>query len=168
VFGAQRLSGCQWGSLAGGPLRYGGRAYRLVVYPPGSDDRDRVMLRVTQWWPGGGVLIAVLVFAVLGEQVGFPESLGLAVAVFLGPLLWLRHSVRRQRRDLAIVHAEYVIDPAPPADLARCRRLVSLSSTMVDAERALGRGELTPVDFQRIWGDVHAEARLLETVQRAA
>ena len=102
MFGAQRLSGCQWGSLAGGPL------------------------------------------------------------------LWLRHTSRRQRRDLAIVHAECPFDPAPPADLARCLRLVSLSSTMVDAERALGRGELTPVDFQRIWGDVHAEARLLETVQRAA
>jgi hypothetical protein len=76
--------------------------------------------------------------------------------------------VRRQRRDLAVVHADYLFDPGTPADLARCRRLVSLSWTLTDAERALDRGELTPVDFQRIWGDVHAEARALETVRRVA
>jgi hypothetical protein len=151
------LIGSRWGSLAGGPLRYGGRQYRLVVYPPGSDDRDRWLLRAVQWWPGGGPLVAVLAVALL-DPAGTPMSLGLAVALFLVPFLWLRHLVRRQRRDLAVVHANYLFEPGTAADLARCRLVVTLSSTLTDAERALDRGELTPVDFQRIWGDVHAEA----------
>ena len=149
----------------GGPLRYGGRAYRLVVYPPGTDDRDRWLLRTLQWWSSGGALVAVLAFALLGDPAGPPVALGLAVALFLGPFLWLRHTVRRQRRGLAVVHADCLVEPGTPADLARCRRVVSLSSTLVDAERAFDRGELTPVDFQRIWGDVHAEARVLETIR---
>jgi hypothetical protein len=158
VHGRRPFIGSRWGSLAGGPLPYGGREYRLTVYPPGTDDRDRWLLRTLQWWPGGGSLFAFVAFALVGGPVGLPASVGLAAALFLGPFLWLRHTVRRQRRDLAIVHADYPFDPGTPEDLARCRRLVSLSSTLVDAERAFDRGELTPVDFQRIWGDVHAAA----------
>jgi len=168
VRGRRPLIGCRWGSLAGGPLRYGGRAYRLVVYPPGTDDRDRWLLRALQLWPRNGPLFALIVVAALGDRAAFPVSVGLAAALFLGPFLWLRHTARRPRRDLAIVHADYLVEPGTPAELARCRRLVRLSSTLVEAERALDRGELTPVHFQRIWGDVHAEARLLETVERAA
>jgi hypothetical protein len=168
VPGRPLLIGCRWGSLAGGPLRYGGRAYRLVVYPPGTDDRDRRLLQALQWWPRGGPLLAVIAFALLGDPAGLPASFGAAGALFLGPFLWLRHTVRRSRRELAIVHADHAVDPGAPADLARCRRVVWLGSTLVDAERAFDRGELTPVDFQRIWGDVHAEARLLGTVERAA
>ncbi len=158
VRGQRPYTGHRWGSLVGGPLRYGGRAYRLVVYPPGTDDRDRRLLSALQWWPKGGPPFAVVAFALLGDPAGFPVSVGLAVALFLGPLLWLRHTVRRQRRDLAVVDAEYLLDPGTPEELVRCRRLVSLSSTLLDAERAFDRGELTPVDFQRIWGDVHAAA----------
>jgi len=158
VLGRRPLIGCRWGSLVGGPLRYGGRAYRLVVYPPGTDDRDRRLLSALEWWPKGGPPFAVVAFAILGDPAGVPTSVGLAVALFLGPYLWLRHTVRRQRRDLAVVDADYLLEPATPEELDRCRRLVSMSSTLVDAERAFDRGELTPVDFQRIWGDVHTAA----------
>jgi hypothetical protein len=160
--------GCRWGSLAGGPVRFGGRHYRLVVYPPGTDDRERWLLRTAQWWPAGGALLAVTAFGILGDRFGLPAAFLLAAVLFLGPLLTLRHAVRRARRDLSVVHAEYVWGPGSAADLARCRRVVWLSSTLTDAEHALDRGELTPIDFQRIWGDVHAQARVLETVGRAA
>jgi hypothetical protein len=160
--------GRRWGSLAGGPVRFGGRHYRLVVYPPGTDDRERWLLRAAQWWPGGGGLVAVTAFGIHCGVVGVPTALTLAAALFLGPLLAVRHAVRRARRDLSVVHAEYLWGPGTVADLARCHRVVSLSSTLTDAEHALDRGELNPVDFQRIWGDVHAEARALETVTRAA
>jgi hypothetical protein len=168
MHGQRPRIGSRWGSLVGAALPYGGREYRLVVYPPGTDHRERWLLRTLQWWPSTGALFAVVAFAVLGDRAGLLVSLGLALALFLGPLLWLRHAVRRPRRDLAIVHADYLVDPGTPEDLARCLRVVSLSSTLVDAERALDRGELTPVDFQRLWGEVHAEARLLESVERAA
>jgi hypothetical protein len=45
---------------------------------------------------------------------------------------------------------------------------VALGSTLIDAEKAFDRGEIEPVAFQRIWGDVHAEARVLGMVRRAA
>jgi hypothetical protein len=160
--------GRRWGSLAGGPVRFGGRHYRLVVYPPGTDDRERWLLGAAQWWPGGGGLIAVTAFGILSGVVGPPAALAFAAVLFLGPLLTVRYAVRRARRDLSVVHAEHLWGPGTAADLARCRRVVSLGSTLADAERALDRGELTPVDFQRIWGDVHAEARVLETVTHAA
>jgi hypothetical protein len=156
------LIGCRWGSLGGGPVRFGGRHYRLVVYPPGTDDRERRLLRTAQWWPGAGALLAVTAFGILGDLFGLPVAFALATALYLGPLLALRHVVRRPRRDVSVVHAEYLWGPGTAADLARCRRVVSLSSTLTDAERALDRGALTPVDFQRIWGDVHAEATRLQ------
>ena len=149
-------------------MRFGGRHYRLVVFPPGTDDRERWLLRTARWWPGGGALLATTAYGVLGGPLGLPLALALAAAVFAGPLLPLRHAVRRARRDLSVVHAEYVWGPSGAADLALCRQVVSLSSTLTDAERALDRGELTPLDFQRIWGEVHARARLLQAVGRAA
>jgi hypothetical protein len=168
VHTGRALVGFRWGSLVGGPVWDGARHYRLVVYPPGSGDRDRRLLGALQWWPGAGPLLAVVAFALLAEPAGVPLSLGLAAALFLGPLLWLRHLARRPRRDLAVVHADYHYGPGTAADLARCRRVVALGSTLIEAERALSRGELTPVDFQPIWGDVHGEARLLQTVRPAS
>jgi|SRR4051812_39399290 hypothetical protein len=154
--------------MAGGPVRTGGRAYRLVVFPPGTEGRERWLLRLWRGWPFSGALLAVVTVGELGGPVGLPGALVLGLAFFLGPLLWLRHTVRRQRRDLAVVRAEYLFGPGTPADLARCKRVVGLSSTLLDAERAFDRGELSPVDFQRIWGEAHAEARVLETVRHAA
>src|SRR4051812_28208988 len=156
--------GFRWGSLVGGPARVGGRQYRMVVYPPGTDDRERWLLRLWHGWPGAGALLAVVAFGELDRLIGPWVALGVALALFLGPVLWLGHTLRRQRRDLVVVHAEYTFGPGTASDLARCKRLVSLSSMLMDAERAFDHGELTPVDFQRIWGDVHAEARGLEMV----
>src|SRR4051794_6221771 len=158
--------GCRWGSLVGGPVRTGGQ-YRLVVFPPGTDDRERWLLRTVRWWPLGGALAAVFAFGVMSDLAGPPLAFLVTAAFYAGPLVTLRHTLRRRRRDLVVVHADYVYG-SDAAELARCRRLVSLSSTLTDAEHALDRGELTPVDFQRVWGDVHAQARGLETVRRAA
>ena len=149
-------------------MPYGGRQFRLVVYPPGTGDHDRRLLRVWQWWPCAGLLLALVTFACLGNRAGVLLSMIVAVAVFAMPLAWLRRRLRRQRRDVCVVHAEYLFGPGAAADLARCRRLISLSATLTQAERSLERGELRPVDFQRIWGDVHAEARMLRKVKQAA
>ncbi len=154
--------GCRWGSLVGGPVRLGGRHYRLVVYPPGTDERERRLLQTWRWWPYGGALLATTAFGVLSDPVGFPVALVLAATLFLGPFLVLRRTLTRPRRDLVVVHAEYFYGPSAATDLARCRRLVSLGSTLIDAEHALDRGELTPVGFQVIWGDVHSQALALE------
>jgi hypothetical protein len=160
--------GFRWGSLGGGPVRVGGRHYRLVVFPPGTDDRERWLLRLWLGWPIGGALLTLVTMGELAAPVGLPVAVALATSLFLGPLLWLRRTVRRPLRDLVVVHAEYVFGPGTRADLARCKQLVSLSSRLIDAERALDGGELAPVDFQRIWGDVHEQARVLGTAPRSA
>jgi hypothetical protein len=160
--------GFRWGSLGGGPVRVGGRHYRLVVFPPGTDDRERWLLRVWRGWPVVGALLTLVAVAQLGGTVGLPLALVLAGTLFLGPFLWLRHTLRRQRRDLVVVDAEFLFGPGTAADLARCKHVVKLSSRLIDAERALDDGALTLLDFQRIWGDVHAEARGLQPVGRAA
>lgn len=160
--------GSRWGSLAGGPVRVGGRQYQLVVFPPGTDDRERRLLRLWRAWPVAGALLALAALVVLRRPVGLPAALVVAPAVFLGPFLWLRRTLRRQRRDLVVVRADYLYGPGTPKDLARCKRVVALGSRLIDAERAFDDGELTPVDFQRIWGEVHAQARGLATVRRTA
>jgi hypothetical protein len=162
------LVGQRWGSLSGGPVLYGDRHFRLVVYPPGTGDRERWLLRAWQWWPSVGPFLALITVAGLSGSIGPSAAAGLAATLFFAPYLWLRRILRRQRRDLSVVHAEYVSGPGSAADLARCRRLVFLSSTLTEAESAVGRGQLTLVDFQRVWGDVHAEARVLERSRRAA
>jgi uncharacterized protein DUF6611 len=155
------LVGSRWGSLSGGQVRTGGRHYRLVVLPPGTDARERWLLRAWQWWPAAAALPALAVAGALSAPIGIPGALGLAAALAVGPHAWLRRSVRRVRRDLCVVHADHIYGPTARADLARCLRLVTLARTVTDAERALDRGELTPVGFQRVWGEVHAEARVL-------
>ena len=160
--------GRRWGSLDGVPLLYGGRHYRLVVYPPGTDDRERRLLQAWQALPPGVPFLGLVTFAVLAGRLGLAEALALTAVLVLGPLAWLRQALRRRRRDVCVVHAEYLYGAGTAAELDRCKRVVSLSSTLTDAERALDRGELTPVDFQRIWGDVHAEARALRAAPHAA
>jgi hypothetical protein len=154
--------GSRWGSLVGGPLGYGGRHYSLVVFPPGTNGRERWLLRTWRWWRYVGPLLAAVVLGEVGDQVGFAQASVVAAVAFVAPLLWLRRALRRPRRDLAVVHAEVGLGPSSAIGLVRYRRLVSLSSTLADAERALDRGELTPLDFQRIWGAVHAEALAFE------
>ena len=149
-------------------MRVGGRQYQLVVFPPGTDDREGRLLRLWRAWPAGGALLALAALVLLRGPAGLPAALVVAPVVFLGPFLWLRHTLRRQRRDLVVVRADYLYGPGTPEDLARCKRVVGLGSRMVDAERAYDNGELGPVDFQRIWGEVHAQARGLAAVRRVA
>jgi hypothetical protein len=142
-------------------VRTGGRHYRLVVFPPGTDGRERWLLRAGQWWPFAGLWPALVVLGVLSTPVGLPSATMAATAMFLGPLVWLRRTVRRARRDLCVVHADLGFGPRTADDAERCKRLLSLAWDATRAERALDRGELTPLEFQRVWGEVHAEARLL-------
>ena len=149
-------------------MRLGARHYRLVVLPPGTDTRERWLLRAWHWWPVAGLLPALATAGAVSAETGIPGALGVATAFLLGPHLWLRHTVRRARRDLCVVQADLAFGPSGPDDLARCKRLLSLARTATAAERALDRGELTPVEFQRVWGEVHADARLLESAARGS
>ena len=162
------LIGSRWGSLTGGPVRLGGRYYRLVVFPPGTDGRERWLLRAWQWWPVASLLPALAIAGALSAPIGTTGAVAAATAFVLGPHAWLRHVVRRARRDLCIVLADHAFGPSAAVDLARCKSVLSLARAATEAERALDRGELAPVDFQRVWGEVHAEARVLASVMRGA
>jgi hypothetical protein len=153
--------------LSGGPVRTGGRHYRLVVFPPGTDTRERWLLRAWLRWPVACLLSALAIAGALSAELGIPVAVGVAAAFVLGPHLWLRRTVRRARRGLCVVHADHAYGPSAADDLARCQRLVSLARDATEAERALDRGELTPVEFQRVWGEVHAEAMVLGKVPAA-
>jgi hypothetical protein len=132
-----------------------------VVFPPGSTSRERNLLRVQLWWPYAGMVSALLIIGFLGPRVGAPAAVLLGLALFTAVHVWLRHALRRQRPQLCIVHAEYLIGPGTPADLARCQQLLTFGSQLTAAEQALDRGELSPVDFEMLWCAVHAEARSL-------
>nr|WP_051246905.1 DUF6611 family protein [Nocardioides halotolerans] len=133
------------------------------MFPPGTDGPERRLLRTSQWWPSGGAIVAAVTAAVACGPAGAPAAAVLAAVVYAGPLAWLRHLSRRPRRDVRVVHAEHHHGPGAAEGLARCVRLVHLARRLTEAERALDAGELTPVDFQRVWGEVHEEARRLET-----
>lgn len=155
------LGGHRWGSLHGGQLFYGGRHYRLVVYPPGTDGRERLLLRAWLACPLTGTISAAVIVLLLTNLVGTPTALAAGAALWVAGYLGLRHQVRRQRSHLCVVHAEYLNGAGTRAEFDRCRQLVDLASTLAAAESAATRDEVSQVEFECLWGVVHAQARAL-------
>lgn len=132
----------------------------------GCSPRERLLLRVWLCWPfaGAGSIVAVLL---LNDLMGTAASVVCTAAVCATGVLWLRHRLRRQRRQRCVLHAEYLNGVGTRADRWRCEQLMAYASTLIAAEFAAARGELSPVDFEYLWGLVHYDARALAAEDRA-
>jgi Family of unknown function (DUF6611) len=151
----------RWGSYRGGEVRSGITHCRLVLFPPGTTDREGTLLRIWRCWPFVGTLTAGLLVALLNGMVGTLSAVLTAAAWYAGGTLVLRRAVRRQRAHLCVLDAEYIAGTADASALARCRQLSELGATLSGAETAYLTGELSAVDFEHLWGVVCDEARAL-------
>lgn len=155
---AERVDrGPVWGSIQVLPDRFGGVRYRLTVYPPGTDATTRRWLRIRAAWSRAGLACAVGSAMVLMLAV----SPGVAAAVIglLYVIGWLvigshtASAARGTRRLLGVDWREYTVAGEAEGS-ARIRRL---ASTMVEADRSLHDGLLSPVAHEVIWENVFNE-----------
>jgi hypothetical protein len=146
-----------WGSIQILPDRFGGVRYRLTVYPPGTDAATRRWLHIRAAWSHAGLVCAAGSAMILMPVL----SPALAAAVIgLGYLIgWLvvaSHSAsaaRDTRRLLGVDWRQYSL-PGEAEGSARIRRL---TSTMIEADRSLHAGLLSPVAHEVIWENVFNE-----------
>jgi Family of unknown function (DUF6611) len=150
-----------WGSLQGGHVRHGESHYRLVLFPPGCSSRERLLLRIWLSWPVAGAA-AVVVMLMLNDTVGTAVAALGAAAVYAAGFLWLRHRLARHRPQVCVLHAEYLDGVGTRSDQRRCEQLLAYATALTAAESAALRGELSPVDFEHLWGLVYSDARAVD------
>jgi Family of unknown function (DUF6611) len=151
-----------WGAIISDPAGYDATQQRLIVYPPGITKRDRRWLRAWRGWPLWGGFLWFLVQVCL-QQVMSPwpatmisciacAAVGLAAYVMAG-------DTRRQVRTFN----GCVFTAAASPDLVESQRAFRLlTTTLVTAHAQHRRGELSTVDYERIWWNVY-DAMALES-----
>jgi hypothetical protein len=149
----------RWGSFTGGHVpRAGIVHHRLVLFPPGTDSRERRLLRAWLAWPLTGTAAALAAVMVLPVWLPGPVAVLAAASAWGVGYLSLRHAVRRQRGAVLLLDAEYAPATGTRAERARCHRLQSIASTLALAQHAYGHGALSPVEFEALWSRMYDEA----------
>lgn len=146
-----------WGRLVVRPVgRTLWSARTLVVFAPGTDRRERTLLRAWHAWGTVGAVVAIVVMAaaspVTGPMTGVGLCLGLAVygagfAVFGVATRRLRPLVR----SLTVTTFHGNGRPEVHGD---ARLLAVGLDTLSVLETAMRAGRVTPVEFELVWADV--------------
>lgn len=131
-----------------------GSSRTLVVFPPGTSVRERLLLRLLHGWGILGALAGIGVMAALNGRTVL--GIGSALAVYgLGYAVLLR-ATRRTRpsvRTLVVTtfHGE------GHSRVHGDRRLLAASlDALLVSERLVRAGRMSPVDFELVWADVWA------------
>ncbi|NNC12185.1 hypothetical protein HII28_09885 [Planctomonas sp. JC2975] len=131
----------------------------LVIYPPGTNDRERAVLWFARTWPLAGALAGIGAFMCLGDLVPSAVltptvfvvyAIGLAVA--LVPSRRIRGLVRRVVATEARDARAWCVD----GRIDLIRRAVG---TLDDLDRRAREGEVDPVDYEFEWGRVYGLLR---------
>lgn len=124
----------------------------LVVWPPGTSRRERLLLRAWGAWPCVGALLAVGLMVMTVDR----PVLGAASAVVgyaLGFAV-LARVTRRLRPGVRSVTVTIFHGGARPEVHGDARLLRGSLEALTVLERALSAGSIRPVDFESVWADV--------------
>lgn len=124
----------------------------LVVYPPGTNTRERLLLRAWHVWPAVGALVALaaLVLAAEVPAVGATTAL-LAYGGGFAVLARVTRSVRPRVRSVSVT--TFLGDGR--REVHGDERLLAGSLDALSIlERALRAHRIRPVDFELVWADV--------------
>jgi hypothetical protein len=124
----------------------------LVVWPPGTSHRERLLLRAWGAWPCTGALLAIVLIAVTVDR----PALGTACAVLgyaLGFVV-LGRATRRLRPGVRRVTVTTFPGGTRLEVYGDARLLRGSLESLTVLERALRAGSIRPVDFESVWADV--------------
>jgi hypothetical protein len=143
--------GPTWGSMQVRPEPYGIVWYKLSVYPPGTDAQTRRWLRAREAWGGAGLVCAVATAILL--MIVLPPAVALALALGLYAIAWVvfnRHAGAARRRTRRLIAMDYGARSTREEVQLRTR-LRGIASTLVDADRSLHAGRITPAEHELVW-----------------
>jgi hypothetical protein len=146
---------CCWGSLDIRPDRFGAIRYRLVVYPPGSDETQRRRLRVWRGWPLWGALLWIVSEIWLTDLIPPWSALVIATAALFGSgaaALALTGEARTQVRTMRVM---VVAGHREATSAAICRRLQTLAEALTKADAQRQQGLITAVEHEMAWWRVY-------------
>ena len=129
--------------------------YVLVVYPPGTDDRERLLLWFVRTWPAAGAVSALAALMILGDIVPPVILLCSTLVVYCaGVGVGLRTTRRirpRVRRVIATVTRDSADSDSDPRMVLIRRTVAALD----ELDRRAGEGELDPVHYEAGWAAVY-------------
>lgn len=156
-----------WHRLADGPHRWGRLSVRpvgrtlwsgrtLVVFAPGTDRRERALLRAWHAWGTAGAVLALVAMAATSAATGTVTMPGLAVGLLLygAGFAVLGAATRRLRRSIRTLTVTTFHGNGLPEVHGDARLLSLASDTLSTTETALLDGQITPLEFELVWGDV--------------
>jgi hypothetical protein len=140
----------RWGRLDIRPVGRTMWATRtLVVHPPGTDRRERAVLRAAHAWPLVGLVLTAVVTVMWTAAPSVGTVVGLA-AYALGFLV-LRRCTRRLRPLVRALTVTTFHGSGRPEVHGDARLMAVALDALSSAEDALRAGRIDPVAFEATW-----------------
>ncbi|MHA7985197.1 DUF6611 family protein [Rathayibacter sp. CAU 1779] len=127
----------------------------LVVYPPGTNDRERMLLWFARTWPSAGAVAGISAFMCLGDLV--PSTI-LTPVVFTLYGIGLAAALVPSRRIRMLVHRVVVTevrDARPWCADGRTNLIRRAIGVLDDLDRRAEEGTVDPVEYEIEWGRVY-------------
>ncbi|PZE64817.1 SoxR reducing system RseC family protein [Curtobacterium sp. MCBD17_021] len=143
----------RWGRLDVRPVGRTMWATRtLVVYPPGTDRRERALLRAAHSWPLAGLVLTGVVAVTWTAAPALGAVVGL-VGYALGFLV-LRWATRRVRPLVRALTVTTFHGNGRPEVHGDARLMAVALGALSSGEDELRAGRTDPVGFEAVWAEV--------------
>ncbi|WP_375399406.1 DUF6611 family protein [uncultured Amnibacterium sp.] len=144
-----------WGGLDVWPSRGGVVRYRLTVYPPGTNARERMLHRMWRAWPLTGGIVWLAIMLVVGSFASAPQALWAAtgtIGVATAVTAWLTRGRPRPRTLTALL----VDDIGGRLTAGWFVELRNAFEELEATELRLRAGRISAVQFEVRWSEVFA------------
>ncbi|WP_144761157.1 DUF6611 family protein [Curtobacterium sp. 9128] len=141
-----------WGRLEDRPVTRAMVSSRtLVVFPPGTDTRERLLLGAWHHWFLVGAVVAVAVIAATSASVaGFVAAMVVDAAGFVV----LGRCTRRVRPLVRTITVTTFHGYGGPEVRGEVQRLLRAHEALTLAEVSVHSGAIAPAEFEAAWGVV--------------
>ena len=144
-----------WGSVDIRPDRFGVTRYTLVVFPPGICAAERRWVRVARGWPAWAALVWIACEVWLSQPTGPWTSLIISTAIYFGLGLVVTTVAGDPRRQVRTMGVTTMAGHRDPVSSARRDKLEGLACALLEADKALARGEITATSHEMTWWRVY-------------
>lgn len=124
----------------------------LVVFPPGTNARERLLLRALHVWGAAGAVPALCVMAAVHGSALWGTLV--AAALYGSGFVVLRRATRRTRPAVRTLTVTTFHGGGRPRGHGDARLLATSLDALVVYERAALAGTISAVEFELLWADV--------------